>query len=202
MSETETEETIATTKPGAPVLTPEERDEIRRLVGEGELKPIACARKFGVSPAAISHILAKEPKLSFGCLKLAREEEARAAVKAAETAKAVSFAELRLQRIEDTKTSLYQTNVAIAAAFQKKLKEHIAGRIVLSVKELRGVQAGIAQNRQERYAILNAEKEIDANELPEIVIRDLTEDEILAMQNADELELGEEDAVAEIELIP
>jgi len=113
----------------------------------------------------------------------------------------VTFAETRIQRIEETKSTLYQTNVALAAAFQKMIREHLGGVVKLSVKELRGIQAGIAQNRQERYAILNAEKEIDANELPEIVIRDLTDDEILIMQTADELEIGEDDSLPELEIL-
>jgi len=196
-----TEERDEEVKSTAPVLSPSGHAEIRRLVGEGELKPIACARKFGVTPSAITHILGKEPRITFGCLKAAREEEERLKVAAAGVARAVTFAETRIQRIEETKSTLYQTNVALAAAFQKMIREHLGGVVKLSVKELRGIQAGIAQNRQERYAILNAEKEIDANELPEIVIRDLTDDEILIMQTADELEIGEDDSLPELEIL-
>lgn len=199
MSEVEDEEEVV--KSTAAVLAPGDHAEIRRLVGEGELKAIACSRKFGVTPSAISHILAKEPKITFECLKRAREEEERIKVSAASATKAATFAEQRLQRIEDTKSTLYQTNVALAAAFQKMIREHLNGTIRLSVKELRTIQAGIGENRHERYAILNAEAQIDANELPEIVIRDLTDDEIIMMQTSDEVELGEEETPLELETI-
>lgn len=201
MTEPTEPEIKATLKPGTPVLTAEERVEIRRLVGEGELRPIECARKFGITPAGISYVLGREPKISFECLKKAREEEIAAAVTKAAAAKAVSFAELRLQRIEETKTSLYTTNIAIATAFQRALKDHLNGGARLTIKELRMLQAGIGENRKERYDLLNAEKEIDANELPEIVIRDLTDEEILEMQMTDEMEIGEQDAPEELEAI-
>lgn len=189
-------------------LSPAEWAEIVEIVELGSFKSYEeIARKYGITAAGISKGLHKR-----GVTKGSRAHEVAARVRSTVLKEAeestLSALELRRMRIEETRRQNYD--------WQKMISAQIMGRLVSAQKEgrpfgseaanikaLRWASAALATARQERFAVLDAENEIDTNELPELRIRDLSEEEIAVLRTTDgddgEMELSPEieDVVSE-----
>jgi len=182
---TEPEETGSEDEKKSKRLTPAEWAEIRNLYEMGMMKAKDLAEKYGVSRSAISQYFTKH-----GVTWNSRKEEMEKKVEES----VITFAMKRKQRIEETKTQTYELDAAINAFSRKLLADAIKGSIPLSTreKELKALHKLAVVNtltRQGRYAVLDAEREIDEAELPEIRIRDLSKEEIERLREKDEDEL-------------
>lgn len=167
-------------------LTPAEWAEVRNLYEMGMMKAKDLAEKFGVSRSAISQYFTKH-----GVVWNSRKEEMEKKIEES----VVTFAMKRKQRIEETKTQSYELDAAINAFSRKLLSDAIKGSVPLSTrdKELKALHKLAVVNtltRQGRYKVLDAEREIDELELPEIRFKDLSKEEIekLREQEDDDLE--------------
>jgi DNA invertase Pin-like site-specific DNA recombinase len=163
-------------------LTPAEWQEICNLFEMGMMKANDLAAKFGVSRSALHQHFSKN-----GIKWNVRKEEMEKKVEE----KVITFAMKRKQRIEETKTQSYELDAAANAYGRKMLSEAIKSGVPLATKEkelkaLHKLTVINALTRQGRYAVLDAAREIDEAELPEIRFRDLSKEEIEARRKADQ----------------
>lgn len=166
-------------------LTPAEWAEIRNLYEMGMMKAKDLAEKFGVSRSAISQYFTKH-----GVVWNSRKEEMEKKVEES----VVTFAMKRKQRIEETKTQTYELDAAINAFARKLLSDAIKGSVPLSTrdKELKALHKLAVVNtltRQGRYTVLDAEREIDEAELPELHFQDVSKKEIEALREQEDEDL-------------
>jgi hypothetical protein len=171
------------------VLTPAEWAEVVTLWELGKVTLVDLSAKFGISPAGLSKGLKKRGAVKGSRAKEVGDAMAKAVLKVTEE-DALTAAEERQAKINETRKSHYD--------YAKMLASQIMGRLAKAqkderpfesemnnIKTLRIAAQGLATIRQERFAILDADKAVDQDELPELVIRDLTEDEITKLRNVD-----------------
>ncbi|KAA5604422.1 hypothetical protein F1188_16315 [Roseospira marina] len=104
---------------------------------------------------------------------------------------ALDGAELRKKRINDTKKEHYEWSAALSKlAMSRVLKAQKDGTPLSDaegdLKAIRNAMEIIARGRQERWEILDVPSDIDMAELPELVIRDLTDNEVDELRRQDE----------------
>jgi hypothetical protein len=184
-----TPEEDPTTPIAAKGLSEDQRSEICRAVGMGEMRASTAATAYGVSNQAISDLL-KRRAISYGCVKREIEDKARAIAisKAAE-----SFAEKRMIRAEEANEFYYTRQFFMAKKMMMSINENLkAGRvssfISADIKADRMAMIALQTSRQEVFAMLKIDEVIDENELPVITIRDLTQDEITQLAKNDEVD--------------
>jgi hypothetical protein len=173
--------------------TPADRQWIRDQVAEGLTKPSACALKFGISVQYVSKLL-RQAKITFACRKLAREAEVAAAAASKEAEIKETFADRRLKYIEEHKLSAYaqlRSAMIIEGVRQKHWREDLAsGGVGPTVKEANGAARTIVVIDEAMRRLLGIDDQIDEKELPQIDIRYMGDDEIIAarksQQNDDE----------------
>ena len=196
-------------------LTDEQWKEICDLYELGQASTPELSKKFGVSVQALSqyfkrHSIVKGSKAE--ALKKAATAAAAAATATVVAKKVADFEEERLERISHAKRSFDDAqrvlSQAITAAYVGAVKD---GRPVsteaANVKTLRMMISALSVSRQERFAILEADKLIDEAKLPTLVIEDLSQNQIeeLQKQAADldldvelpELDVGDDEVVVE-----
>lgn len=182
-------------------LSQEQWEEVRFAYETGQKRVAALAQEYGVSPQAI-HQFFKRKKIVFGSRKTDLEE--KVVEKAAEKVVAATFGSKRITRIEETKEQAYQSAQAIAALNMRILAEcaRAGGPTLQSrandVKTLRSMAVVLKETLDVRYRVLNADENIDPDDLPELQILDLTEEDIAHVREADE-EDGEID-VPDVEI--
>jgi len=193
------------------VLTDAEREEVRNIIADGKLRPAAAAAKFGISPSAISQICNKEPQITFNCRAKERERKTEIAAEAEVERLANKFGEQKAQFIENTKNEAYKDAVLVRQLGMKVVKETLAAGKDLAtmyphLKAIDKLAMIFQRSRSERYIVTDATTTINAEDLPEIHIRDLTEEEILMRQTPEEefgaiedLDLNSEDDLEVIE---
>jgi len=176
------------------VLTPAEWAEVVTLWELGKVTLSDLSDKFKISPAGLSKGLKKRGAVKGSRAREVSEAVAKTVLK--ETAEeALTAAEERQAKINETRKSHYD--------YAKMLSQQIVGRLakaqqekrpfeteIGNIKTLRLAAQGLATLRQERFAILDADKALDQDELPELVIRDLTDDEITKLRNVDTADDG------------
>ncbi len=168
--------------------TPAEWAEARNFYELGEMRAAELANKLGVTRSALHQHFSKH-KSYFASRKKEIEKKAEEVVS--------TFALKRKQRIEETKTQTYEMDSAINAYARKILSDAIKGATPLSVKEkeLKALHKLTVINtltRQGRYHVLDADNEIDENELPSIIFDDLSKkdmDELKRSHKEDEDDL-------------
>lgn len=101
--------------------------------------------------------------------------------------KAATFASMRSQRIEETKNQSYQLDAVIAKMMAGILTETAKAGVPLAtrlddLKSLRIAAQINAQTREGRYVVLDAAQETSSEGLPEIVFRDLSQEDIRKIQ--------------------
>lgn len=173
-------------------LTDAQWAEIVTLYELGEHSAADLSKRFGVTPSALSQHFKKN-----GIVKGSRSGEIAKAVekevKAAHVAAVVTFESKRRQRIEETRENTYLFLDNISKSAMKLLVE--AGKASLppasvyaDLKALRLAAAIVEQTRVGRLDVLQANRDIDEESLPNLVIDDLTDDDIKAHHARNEAE--------------
>ena len=174
-------------------LTPAQWAEIQALWEGGTVTLKELSERFDVSEPSLSRGLKKR-----GAVKGSRAGEiGRAAAKAATaaaTAEAESFAARRRRRIEETKESHYKWAETIGKLMMAELAKAQAagvafGTTLKSMQALRLAAAGLKDVREERYALLDVDSEVDQTSLPELTIRELSQAEIDTLRDTEEDDL-------------
>jgi hypothetical protein len=190
------EEPKAETEKEERYLTEVEWAQVVELWEMGEVTLDDLAKQFKVTPGAISKGLKKRGATKGA--KAAARAAAIAAAAAAGTAAAVkTFAEERKLRIEQTKTDHYNWSTTISKLAMKELLEcqkkgAAFATVDANLRALRRAMAILSEARIERYELLDAKGEVDEKELPQLLIENLTEEEIeklRSMAEEDELEV-------------
>jgi len=183
-------------------LTKAQWAEIKELYELGQATASELAARFDVSVQALSQYF-KRHGIKAGSRAHEVAKKVAASVTEASAEGASEFVTERRKRIEETKTEHYKMqstldkmifNLAIKAA-----KEGVPVSTYLEdVKTYRQMKAALAIGRHERYVVLDAEGEIDQKELPELVIRELTDNEVVEIRNRTE----DDDFAVELEELP
>lgn len=208
----EAEEAEAMEAPGeteakspAPVrLTEAQWAEIVERAELGTSKSSELAREFGVSPQAVSNYFKKHGVVA-GSRKHEIASKIGTALGVAKAAEVVTFEHKRKQRIEETKTDHYNWMSAIQRQIMSKVANAVkAGDPIASIdadmRTLYRVLKSLEIGRRERYKLLDVEGLVDETTLPQIQIRDLTEEEIESFRSAsseDDDLLDDDDIVVE-----
>lgn len=176
-------------------LTPEEWDEIRNLLEYGKAKISELAQRFGVTPQAIHQYCARH-KIQVGSKKHLLEKKVSTEVAKAEADKVNKHNLERRARIDETKKEHYEANKFIARNIISILAKTSTSAPPVgsprfaeefgNIKALRAAAAALAQIRQERYAILDVDGDVDEQSLPKLIIRDLSKEEIDLLKNMSE----------------
>lgn len=110
------------------------------------------------------------------------------------------FMSKRRENIEETRRQHYQYAEAIAKLIMMCLvnaqkKGNQFAQQMNNIKALQIAGDALAKARSERYAILSADSDIDETVLPELQIRDLTQEEIRDLQSRGEDEYSDEEEI-------
>jgi AcrR family transcriptional regulator len=180
-------------------LTAAQWTEICTLWELGEVKIDELAKRFDVSRQSIMRHFKKN-----GIVRNSRKSDVRTAIvagvaSATTSAVIANFADKRKQRIEDTREAHYQAADYLSRLTNKLITDALrASKPVSSIKEdikaLRMASAIQEQSFRIRIDVLNADQEIDENELPTLTIEDLTDEDIASIQTkTSDDDLGDED---------
>jgi len=171
-------------------LTPAEWAEIVTVWELGKVTLDDLNKQFGISVAAISKGLK-----SRGATKGSRSHEiaaevTRATIRTSEE-QAFSAAAERKRKIEETKAEAYQwartLQQQIVGQFVKAQKDELPFEAVMgNIKTLKIAIDALEKGRQTRYAVLNADQDVDAEQLEQLVISNLTNEEIEKLKQMDE----------------
>jgi hypothetical protein len=149
---------------------------------------------YGISLSALKahfrrHKIVKGSKKHI--LKKTAEVKIMGTIAAAEDPIAVKFEQERRGRIAKTRENNYNLSVAVASRATGILKAIMEGTrkeadCANDLKSLRHFEALIKTNTENRLRILKADNEVDEANLPTLIFRDLTEEEIQARAEADD----------------
>jgi len=163
--------------------TPADRQWIRDEVAEGRMKPSACAAKYGVSVQYVSKLL-RQAGITYGSRKKEREEAEKAAIAAKEAEAKATFADRRLRFIEEHKMSAY---AQLRAAFQMEGQRQkrwrdglLAGGAPPTPKDANASARTMAVLDERIRILLGIDEIIDEKELPQIDVRYMGDEEIIA----------------------
>lgn len=182
-------------------LTPAQWTEICTRYEYGHASAAQLSREFGVSGTAL-HAYFRRHNIKGN----SKKEEVSAAVASAIKESIVppeSFAAKRRGRIEEAKEQALEdlnlvrrwTRNVVAEAITGKRKPATIGH---DLKALRLASAIFAENRQERYAVLDVNSNLDENELPTLQIEDLSDEEIIQLQQKTDDDEAEVEDLAEL----
>lgn len=168
-------------------ITPEQWEAIRESIAMGEQRASDCARKYGISNAAVSLHLTKHG-ITYACKK--KDIEARAEEKLRERV-AETFADKVLKRSEETKEAHYQAAAFISSEITRVVVEakkaaRPIGLFMGDLKALNVASMGLERGLNQRYRLLGIDDQINEQDLPTLEIVDLTEENIRAMQQRED----------------
>lgn len=183
--------TKAAAKPGAR-MTPKQWAEAEALWESGEVTLEDLAAKFGKHKSNFSR--------HFDKLSIKRGSKAEAhkrKVADAVTAAAIDEVSVTAARIRETKEDHYKMSAGIGKLIWAEILTAKQGGHPLSVatanlKALDIASSALKKIREERWAILGLDKAdfIDEDGLPELTIMELTAEQLEALRNRDEADLG------------
>lgn len=162
--------------------TPKEWAEMEALWELGEISRPEIAKKLGISPTAVSIHMKKR-----GVKRGSKQEEQRRRISGKIMEKVSSHATIHAQRIQETKDQHYQIAQSLTQlAWAKIVKTQKSGDSLSSIHdELKAIECAtntMAKLRNERWQILGLDKDaVDQSELPELVVAELTADQIEEM---------------------
>lgn len=175
-------------------LSAAQRREVCDLYAGGKMKVTALAEKYGVTKSAISQLLKKH-----GVTWASRVvEEAKAEIESVGREKPPerdpTFADRRQARIEQTREESYNWMRMLAMKSLRVMAEaERTGAPIATLKETIRVYRMeadlLAVSSKMRLEVLEAHEHIDEADLPQIVIRDLTEDDIAS--DEDDIEIDD-----------
>lgn len=177
-------------------LSPKQWAEAEALWAVGDMTLIQLATKFGISDRAIQRHMTDK-----GVKKGAKAEEHKKKVSEAVTSAAVDDATITAARIRETKEEHYKMSAAIAKmSFNEILEAKRNGSpVAVAMNNLKAFDAAmnvLQKARMERWAVLGLDREdtIDEDGLPELLISELTADQIQDLRDRDFNEFEELDA--------
>lgn len=179
----ETEESSGPEKTSGKRLSADQRKQVCELYAAGKMKVTALAEKFGVTKSAISQLLKREGVVWASRVIEEAKAEVEAALKAPPPEKDPTFAEKRQARIEQTREESYNALRLLRIKQLRALSEaERLGAPIPTLKETMNVFKRIidSQINASRYLleVLEANQHIDEEDLPQITIRDLSDEEI------------------------
>lgn len=177
-------------------LSPKQWAEAEALWAVGDVTLVQLATKFGISDRAIQRHMTDK-----GVKKGAKAEEHKKKVSEAVTSAAVDDATITAARIRETKEEHYKMSAAIAKmSFNEILEAKRNGSpVAVAMNNLKAFDAAmnvLQKARMERWAVLGLDREdtIDEDGLPELLISELTADQIQDLRDRDFNEFEELDA--------
>jgi AcrR family transcriptional regulator len=186
-------------------LTPKQWAEAEALWESGEVTLDDLAARFGKHKSAFSaHFKNK------GIEKGKRKEELKAAVKEEVARAAIDDATVLAARIKETKEEHYKMAAGLAKLSWNEilLAKQESRPVATALNNLKALDAAMTvlkKAREERWAVLGLDRDdaLDEDGLPDLVISELTADQIEALRNRDDddaLMLPSEQAALEAEL--
>jgi predicted DNA binding protein len=174
-------------------LTPKQWAEAEALWESGEVTLVDLANRFGKHKSAFSaHFKAK------GIVRASRKEEHAAAVKEEVKKASIDDATVLAARIKETKEEHYKMASGLAKLswneiLQAKAAGHAFSTVLNNLKALDSAMTVLKKAREERWAVLGLDKDdgMDEDGLPELVISELTAEQIQALRERDESELDD-----------
>lgn len=184
---TEEEKTATAVKPSRKRLSPKQWAEAEALWEAGDITLADLARKFGISPNSI-HLHMKRAGIEKG----AKAAKHKAKVAEEVTKAATEDATILAARIRETKEEHYKMATGIAKltwaeVLTAKQNNVPMATIANNVKALDNAMTVLAKARIERFAVLGLDKDHDDDDdgLPELLISELTADQIEDLRNRD-----------------
>lgn len=180
-------------------LTSEQWREIETHWEYGTKRTVEICQEYGISASAVTQHFESLKRAGTPIIKGSKKHLLAAKTAAAVTTTAATtaavevseFAGKRKKRIEQTKETLYQASLANHIFFNEIQRAIKLGTTTLAqqeknLKALRHAEAWIKANRENRYVLLDIEREIDELNLPILSFEDLTQEEISTIQNSDD----------------
>lgn len=171
-------------------MTTTQRAEAIALWEAGDITLDGLSKKFGKSRQAFLRLFERE-----GIKKGSKSAETAKRVTDAVEAGLIDSAAETAKRIRDTKEEHYRMSSTLAKLTWKTIadaqaKNEAIGTKLNDMKALKMAAEVLSTVREERYAVLGLNEKVhdDDTPLPDLVIRELTQDQIDAMQ-----QMGEED---------
>jgi AraC-like DNA-binding protein len=193
-----TEEVIKKKKPkprkNSPRMSARKWAEAEALWEAGEITVNELATKFGLSRQAFQRHF-KAHGVVFGSKKV----ELKKAVSEGVTKAVQEDAQILAARIKETKEEHYKMASGLAkltwAEILKAKQDSVpVGTAIMNLKALDTAASVLKKTREERYAVLGLDKDaVDENDVPELVISELTADQIEALRNRSFQEIDEID---------
>lgn len=166
-------------------ITPKDWAEVEALWELGQITRTEIAKKLGISTTAVSVHMKKK-----GIIRGSKVEEQRRRVSAKIMEETSSNSTIHSQRVQEAKDQHYQMNQALSQLVWKKVVDtQKAGQPVSTIHhELKALETAInvlAAARKEKWAVLGLDKPdvVDVAELPELVVSELTAEQIEEMIN-------------------
>ncbi|WKZ86332.1 hypothetical protein N5B55_05100 [Ralstonia pickettii] len=180
-------------------LTPKQWAEAEALWESGEVTLDDLAARFGKNRSVFSNHFAKT-----GITKGSKSEANKRRV-AEEVAKAaISDSTVLAARIKETKEEHYKMATALAKLtwneiLQAKNDARPFSTAMNNLKALDNAMTVLKKAREERYAVLGLDRDdaVDENGLPELVISELTAEQVEALRSRDEDDIDTEVEMAD-----
>lgn len=174
--------------------TPKQWAEAEALYALGELTLEQLGSKLGIHPVSVANHMSQK-----GIKSGEKAEEYREKVIREVTDAAVSDATIHAERIRETKEEHYNMAKGVAKLtwheiLQARQEKAPFATIKENIKALESAMTVLTKARQERWAVLGLDKPdaTDENELPTLVIEELTPEQIENLRNREFQELGTE----------
>lgn len=184
---------------------PKQWAEMEALWALGEITRDEIAKRLDVTPTAVTMHMKKN-----GVVRGSKAEEHRKAISEKVTEAAVSDATIYAQRIKETKDIHYKMAEHLAKSAFAEILAAQRDKTPLSVatsnlKALDAAVTVIGKARAERWAVLGLDRPdaVDTNDLPSLVIEELTADQIEELRNREfnsfeELEIPQDELENEV----
>lgn len=173
-------------------LTPKEWAKAEAMYESGEYTLEAIATEFGVHALTVQRHMAKE-----GIEKGSRADEVKRRVVEAMDKEIDEDAEVLKKRIRETKEQHYRLNQAIDLGIQTEIvtakqEGRSPASTMNNVKALKLMAETLKITRESRYTILGLDDtNNDTEELPTLEIREMFDEEIAAIREAQERQASE-----------
>jgi hypothetical protein len=172
-------------------LTPKQWGEAEALWEAGDITQADLGKRFGVSPRSI-HSHMRSHHIVHGSKAEAHKKKVAEAVFAASVTDATIYA----TRIKETKEDHYKMSSALARLAWNEIleaKKKLAP-VAIAMNNLKALDMAmnvLKKAREERWAVLGLDKNdnIDEDGLPELLISELTAEQVQALRDRDHTEI-------------
>lgn len=167
--------------------------EITALYETGDYAVAELAKRFGLAPDTLTKKFIKQ-----GTRKGSKQAEIQARVAASVAAAAITDATVMAARIKETKEEHYKMASAIGRltwneVLQAKKDNKPVAIALNNLKALDAAMTILRKAREERYAVLGLDRPdaLDPDEIPELIISELTAEQVQQLRDRDHTELDD-----------